>query len=162
MLRGIYMTNAHLKYLLAQKEIKMITTVFEGEINSYRISLGNCIKAIGVSHYNFVSTNNCIAISYLKESAKVKDDTEVIGIIDFGDRGFTFTICKIGSVEVGIIEILSCDVTHIGGNALTNLLTDYLAAQLVKNKGMDVSKVPSIMHKLRLLCNEAKHTLSIS
>lgn len=92
------MTNAHLKYLLAQKEIKMITTVFEGEINSYRYSLSNCIKAIGVNHFNFVNTNNCIAVSYLKESGKRKDETEVIGIIDFGDRGFTFTICKICSL----------------------------------------------------------------
>ncbi len=92
------MTNAHLKYSLAQKEIKMITTVFEGEINSYRISLSNCIKQIGISLFNFVSTNNCIAVSYLKESGIKKDETEVIGIIDFGDRGFTFTICRICSL----------------------------------------------------------------
>lgn len=31
---------------------------------------------------------------------------------------------------------------------------------LIKDKGMDISKIPKIMHRLKILCTEAKHTLS--
>jgi molecular chaperone DnaK (HSP70) len=40
------------------------------------------------------------------------------------------------------------------------MLTDYLVELLVKDKGMDVSKAPKIMQKLKILSTEAKHTLS--
>jgi hypothetical protein len=39
MIKGIYMTNPHLKYLLAQKPIKMVLTIFEGYINPARIAI---------------------------------------------------------------------------------------------------------------------------
>lgn len=35
---------------------------------------------------------------------------------------------------------------------MTNLLTDYIAEKLVREKGMDVTKTPKIMHRLKLLC----------
>jgi molecular chaperone DnaK (HSP70) len=140
----------------------MVTTVFEGEINSYRLSLSHCIKVIGVKDYCFVSTNNCIAVSYLKDIRKKRDETEIIGIIDFGDRGLTFSICKICSVEVGIVEVLRSEASQIGGNVLNGLLVDDIVEHLLKDKGMDVSKSPKIMHKLKILCAEAKHTLSHS
>jgi hypothetical protein len=66
MIKGIFMTNPHLKYLFTQKQIKMVATVFEGENNPYRLSLSQCIKLVGIKNYCFVSTNNCIAASYLK------------------------------------------------------------------------------------------------
>jgi len=43
---------------------------------------------------------------------------------------------------------------------LTNLLADYIVNELIAKKGMDISKVPKHMHKLKILCNEAKHVLS--
>ena len=66
-IKGVFNTNAHLKYLLTQKEVKMVMTVFEGEVNCYRLALSKCIKAAQVRHFSLVSTNHCIAVSYEKD-----------------------------------------------------------------------------------------------
>jgi hypothetical protein len=81
----------------------VVATVFEGQLNSYRISLKKCFKLIGINDYCFVNVNNCIAISYLKDNKIDRDETETIGIVDFGDQGLTFSINKLYFMEQGIV-----------------------------------------------------------
>jgi molecular chaperone DnaK (HSP70) len=162
MLRGVFMTNPYLKYLIAQKPIKLVVTVFEGDSNSYRLALTHSLTAIGVSHFSLVSTPACIAVAYLRDSRQQRDEREVVAVVDFGDRGLTVTICKVFSQEVGVVEVLRSEFSHLGGNHLTNLLSEHVVRQLAREKGMDVSRTPKIMHRLKVLCDEAKKTLSQS
>lgn len=86
----------------------------------------------------------------------------MIGVVDFSDKGMVFTIFKLYCTPIGILEVLSSSFTYVGGNMLTNLIVDYVVNELVTKKGMDISKVSKLMHKLKVLCNEAKHVLSSS
>lgn len=130
MLRGVFMTNPHLKYLITQKSIKMVVTVFEGDSNSYRLALSHSLKIAGISHYSFVSSSSCIAVAYLRDNKQQRDEREVVGIVDFGDRGLSVAVCKVYSQELGVVEVLKSEVSHMGGNYITNLLVDYVVRQL--------------------------------
>jgi hypothetical protein len=74
MLRGVFMTNPHLKYLITQKPIKLVATVFEGDSNCYRLALANSLKTIGVSQFILVSTPACIAAAYLRDNKQQRDE----------------------------------------------------------------------------------------
>lgn len=104
----------------------MIVTVFDGLLNPSRLSLQTCITIIGIKSIYFVNSNNCIATFYLKMNKKKRDDSEKIGIIDFGDVGMTFSIYKLYSTSLGIVEVLDHTISYIGGNCLTNILVDYV------------------------------------
>jgi hypothetical protein len=67
------MTNPYLKYLITQKPIKMVVTVFEGDSNSYRLSLTHALRTLGITHFSLVSTSACIAVAYLRESRLQRD-----------------------------------------------------------------------------------------
>lgn len=69
--------------------------MFEGQLNPFRMSFKSCLKLAGIKQYSFVNVNNCIAVSYLKESQISRDQTETIGIVDFGDQGLTFSVNKL-------------------------------------------------------------------
>jgi hypothetical protein len=56
----------------------------------------------------------------------------VVAIADFGDRGLSVTVFKVFSAELGVVEVLKSDFSHIGGNYLTNLLSEYVVRQLAK------------------------------
>jgi heat shock protein 1/8 len=58
--------------------------------------------------------------------------------------------------------VLKSEISHLGGNHITNLLSEYVGRQLAQAKGMDVSRTSKIMHRLKILCDEAKQTLSQS
>lgn len=97
------MTNPYLKYLLSQKPIKFVATVFEGDSNSYRLALSQSLNAIGITHLSLVSTAVCIGVAYLKDSRQTRDEREIVGVIDFGDRGLSVGVLKLYSQEVGVV-----------------------------------------------------------
>lgn len=138
----------------------MVTTVFEGQLNPFRISLKNCLRLVGITDYSFVNVNNCIAVSYLKANKISRDETETIGIVDFGDQGLTFSINKVYFMEHGIVECLDYCINKIGGLLITHLLVDYVVDELIAKKGMDIRKDSYLMQKLKIYCQQAKHTLS--
>jgi hypothetical protein len=104
----------------------VIATVFEGQLNPFRMSFKNCLKIAGIKEYSLVNVNNCIAVSYLKENKINRDETETIGIVDFGDQGLTFSINKLYFMEYGIVECLDYSISKIGGLMITHLLVDYV------------------------------------
>lgn len=97
------MTNPYLKYLLSQKPIKLVATVFEGEPNPYRLALSQSLNAIGITHFSLVSTAACIGVAYLKDGRQARDEREMVGVVDFGDRGLSVGVLKVYSQEVGVV-----------------------------------------------------------
>jgi hypothetical protein len=69
--------------------------VFAGKINPYRLGLKTCLKLAGIQDCSFVSSSACVATNYLKANQRDRDDTEVLGVIDFGSQGLTFTCYKV-------------------------------------------------------------------
>jgi hypothetical protein len=51
----------------------------------------------------FVSTTASIAASCLKDEKIDKDGTKIIGVIDFGSQGLTFSAFKLHATEPGIV-----------------------------------------------------------
>ena len=50
-----------------------------------------------------VNTGLCVVTSYLKSQKKGKDETEVMGVIDFGAQGITYSQHKLYFTEPGLI-----------------------------------------------------------
>ena len=73
----------------------MNVTVFTGKMNPFRLRLKNCLKLSGINDCNFVSSSACIAANFLTKNKKGREDTEIIGIIDFGSQGLSFTCYKL-------------------------------------------------------------------
>ena len=84
----------------------MIVTFFAGKINPFRLGLKSCLKLAGIEDCSFVSTSACIAANFLKSNQKSRDDTDVIGVIDFGSQGLSFSSYKLYHMEIGVIENL--------------------------------------------------------
>jgi|LakMenEpi03Aug12_release.lakeMendotaPanAssembly.Ray.scaffolds.fasta_scaffold2463085_1 hypothetical protein len=73
----------------------MIVSFFAGKINPFRLGLKISLKLAGILDSTFVSSSACIAANFLISNKKSRDDTEIIGVIDFGNQGLSFTCYKL-------------------------------------------------------------------
>ena len=160
---GIIGTNPLLRLMVHErKPMRLVITVFEGEHNPYRLSLQRSLQIAGLTNHTFVTTSHCIAAHYLSSSKQHRDHVERVAVVDFGDRGMAITVYKLYSMERGVVEVVEMDSTRLGGLHITSRLADYVVAQLMQAKGMDITTIPKLMHKLKILSMEAKHTLANS
>jgi heat shock protein 1/8 len=81
-------------------------------------------------------------------------------IFDLG--GGTFDVSLL-TIENGIFEVkATAGDTHLGGEDFDNKLVDYCTAEFLKRNGVDMTKNPRAMRRLRTQCERAKRILSSS
>jgi molecular chaperone DnaK len=83
-----------------------------------------------------------------------------IVVFDCGGGTHDVSILELGD---GVFEVLSTDGdTHLGGDDFDQVLIDYLSGEFIKEHGIDVTKDPMALQRLREAAEKAKIELSSS
>jgi len=89
-----------------------------------------------------------------------KKDDEKIAVYDFGGGTFDISILEVGE---NVVEVKSTNGnTHLGGDNLDQKIIEYLIGEFKKDQGIDLSKDPMAMQRLREAAEKAKIELSSS
>jgi len=87
-----------------------------------------------------------------------KQKDEKIAVYDFGGGTFDISILEVGE---NVVEVKSTNGdTHLGGDNLDQKVIEYLIAEFKKDQGIDLSKDPMAMQRLREAAEKAKIELS--
>ena len=89
-----------------------------------------------------------------------KDESKVIAVYDFGGGTFDVSILELGD---GVFEVLSTNGdTHLGGDDIDKALIEWMVSEFKKSNGIDLSKDPMALQRLREEGEKAKCELSSS
>ncbi|CAG9772950.1 unnamed protein product [Ceutorhynchus assimilis] len=87
-----------------------------------------------------------------------KTDDKVIAVYDLGGGTFDISILEI---QKGVFEVKSTNGdTFLGGEDFDNLLVNHLVSEFKKEQGIDVTKDPMAMQRLKEAAEKAKIELS--
>lgn len=87
-----------------------------------------------------------------------KKSNEKIAVYDFGGGTFDISILEVGD---NVVEVLATNGdTHLGGDNIDERLIEWLVSEFKKQTGMDVSKNPMAMQRLREAAEKTKIELS--
>jgi molecular chaperone DnaK len=90
---------------------------------------------------------------------KMSKDMKIV-VFDCGGGTHDVSILELGD---GVFEVLSTDGdTHLGGDDFDQVLIDFLVSEFKKENGMDISKDPMALQRLRESAEKAKIELSSS
>jgi molecular chaperone DnaK len=90
---------------------------------------------------------------------KMSKDMKIV-VFDCGGGTHDVSVLELGD---GVFEVLSTDGdTHLGGDDFDQALIDYLVSEFKKENGMDISKDPMALQRLREAAEKAKIELSSS
>ena len=89
-----------------------------------------------------------------------KESDEKIAVYDFGGGTFDISILEVGE---NVVEVKSTNGdTHLGGDNLDQRVIEYLTSEFKKDQGIDLTKDPMAMQRLREAAEKAKIELSTS
>jgi molecular chaperone DnaK len=87
-----------------------------------------------------------------------KKKEEKIAVFDFGGGTFDISILGVGE---SVVEVKATNGdTHLGGDNLDHRVIDYLIAEFKRDQGVDLSKDPMALQRLREGAEKAKIELS--
>jgi molecular chaperone DnaK len=87
-----------------------------------------------------------------------KKHDEKIAVYDFGGGTFDISILEVGE---NVVEVKATNGdTHLGGDNLDQRVIDYLVAEFKKDQGIDLTKDPMALQRLREAAEKAKIELS--
>ena len=90
---------------------------------------------------------------------KMSKDMKIV-VFDCGGGTHDVSVLELGD---GVFEVLATDGdTHLGGDDFDQALIDYLVSEFQKENGMDISKDPMALQRLREAAEKAKIELSSS
>merc|ERR1719461_1591835 len=89
-----------------------------------------------------------------------KDNNEEINVLIFDLGGGTFDVSLL-TIDDGVFEVMAtAGDTHLGGEDFDNRLVQYCTQVFKKDTGLDCTKNPRSMRRLRTQCEAAKRSLS--
>ena len=89
-----------------------------------------------------------------------KEKDEKIAVYDLGGGTFDISVLEIGE---GVFEVKATNGdTHLGGDDWDNRIVDWLIGEFKKDTGMDLSKQPDALQRLKEEAEKAKKALSSS
>jgi len=89
-----------------------------------------------------------------------KQKDEKIAVYDFGGGTFDISILEVGE---NVVEVKATNGdTHLGGDNIDQRVMDYLVGEFKKDQGIDLTKDPMALQRLREAAEKAKVELSSS
>jgi molecular chaperone DnaK len=113
-------------------------------------------KIAGLDVKRIINEPTAAALAYGLD--KKKD--EKIAVYDFGGGTFDISILEVGE---NVVEVKSTNGdTHLGGDNFDQRVIEFLVAEFRKDQGIDLTKDPMAMQRLREAAEKAKIELSSS
>lgn len=149
--------------LKADAEAKLGETVNEAVItvpayfdDSQRQATKNAGEVAGLKVLRIINEPTAAALAYGLNKKK----SEKIVVYDFGGGTFDVSVLEVGDDTVEV-KATGGD-THLGGDDFDKRIIEYLVSDYKKQEGIDVSKDPLALQRLKEAAERAKHELSTS
>jgi molecular chaperone DnaK len=111
-------------------------------------------KIAGLDVKRIINEPTAAALAYGMENKK----EQKVAVYDLGGGTFDISILDISQ---GVVEVLSTNGdTHLGGDDFDKKIIDWILAEFQKTEGIDLSKDPMAMQRLREAAEKAKIELS--
>ncbi len=139
---------------LGQKVTKAVITVPAYFNDSQRKATRDAGKIAGLEVLRIINEPTAAALAYGLD--KKKD--EKIAVYDLGGGTFDISILEMGD---GVFEVRSTNGdTHLGGDDFDKRIIDWLVAKFNNSDGIDLSKDPIAIQRLKEAAEKAKMELS--
>src|SRR5262244_2414025 len=139
---------------LGQSVSKAVITVPAYFNDAQRQATKDAGQIAGLEVMRIVNEPTAAALAYGLD--KKKDET--IAVYDFGGGTFDISILEVGE---GVVEVKSTNGdTHLGGDNIDQRIIDWINAEFKKDQGVDLSKDPMAMQRLKEAAEKAKIELS--
>jgi molecular chaperone DnaK len=139
---------------LGQKVTDAVITVPAYFNDSQRQATKDAGKIAGLNVKRIINEPTAASLAYGLD--KRKDQT--IAVFDLGGGTFDISILEIGE---GVFEVKSTNGdTHLGGDDFDQRIIEYLAAEFKKEQGIDLTKDPIALQRLKEAAERAKCELS--
>ena len=111
-------------------------------------------RIAGLEVKRIINEPTAAALAYGMENKK----EQKVAVYDLGGGTFDISILDISQ---GVVEVLATNGdTHLGGDDIDKRVIDWILEQFKKQEGMDLSKDPMAMQRLREAAEKAKIELS--
>ena len=139
---------------LGEKVTRAVITVPAYFNDSQRQATKDAGQIAGLTVERLVNEPTAAALAYGLD--KKKDET--IAVYDFGGGTFDISILEVGE---GVVEVKSTNGdTHLGGDNIDQRIIEWILAEFKKDQGVDLSKDPMAMQRLKEAAEKAKIELS--
>ncbi|RHW75564.1 molecular chaperone DnaK [Colwellia sp. RSH04] len=127
--------------------------------DSQRQATKDAGRIAGLDVKRIINEPTAAALAYGMDK---QEGDKVVAVYDLGGGTFDISIIEIDEVEgEHTFEVLATNGdTHLGGEDFDNRLIDYLVAEFKKDSGMDLTKDPLAMQRLKEGAEKAKCELS--
>jgi molecular chaperone DnaK len=142
---------------LGQSVTEAVITVPAYFNDSQRQATKEAGEIAGLTVKRIINEPTAAALAYGLD--KRSKDMKIV-VFDCGGGTHDVSVLELGD---GVFEVLSTDGdTHLGGDDFDQALIDHLASEFQKENGMDISKDPMALQRLREAAEKAKIELSSS
>lgn len=139
---------------LGEKITEAVITVPAYFDDSQRKATKNAGEIAGLKVHRIINEPTAAALAYGFNKKK----NEQIVIFDFGGGTFDVTVLEVGDE---VIEVKATDGdSHMGGEDIDREIISWLVAEFKKDSGIDISKDPLALQRLKEAAEKAKHELS--
>ncbi|OGC78259.1 MAG: molecular chaperone DnaK [candidate division Zixibacteria bacterium RBG_16_40_9] len=139
---------------LGEKVTQAVITVPAYFNDSQRQATKDAGRIAGLEVLRIINEPTAASLAYGLD--KKKD--EKIAVYDLGGGTFDISILEIGD---GVFEVRSTNGdTHLGGDDFDKRIIDWIASEFKKQEGIDLSKDPMAMQRLKEAAEKAKCELS--
>ena len=139
---------------LGEKVTQAVITVPAYFNDAQRQATKDAGQIAGLEVMRIINEPTAAALAYGLDKKK----EERIAVYDFGGGTFDISILEVGD---GVVEVKSTNGdTHLGGDNIDQRLMDWLIGEFQKDEGMDLSRDPMALQRLKEAAEKAKIELS--
>jgi molecular chaperone DnaK len=139
---------------LGEKVDRAVITVPAYFNDAQRQATKDAGQIAGLKVERLVNEPTAAALAYGLDKKK----NELIAVYDFGGGTFDISILEVGD---GVVEVKSTNGdTHLGGDNIDQRIVEWLESEFKKDQGIDLSKDPMAVQRLKEAAEKAKIELS--
>ena len=140
---------------LGQEVTEAVVTVPAYFNDSQRQATKEAGEIAGLTIKRIINEPTAAALAYGLDKKGI--DQKIV-VFDFGGGTHDVSILELGD---GVFEVLSTDGdTHLGGDDVDQVIIDWLAAEFKNDEGVDLTKDPMALQRLKEAAEKAKIELS--
>ncbi|MDQ3199038.1 MAG: molecular chaperone DnaK [Verrucomicrobiota bacterium] len=141
---------------LGEKITQAVITVPAYFNDSQRNATKDAGKIAGLEVLRIINEPTAASLAYGLD----KKSDEKIAVYDLGGGTFDISVLEIGD---GVFEVKATNGdTHLGGDDWDNVLVDWIVGEFKKESGIDLSKQPDAIQRIKEEAEKAKIALSSS
>src|SRR3978361_775123 len=141
---------------LGEKITQAVITVPAYFNDSQRTATKDAGKIAGLEVLRIVNEPTAASLAYGLD----KKSDEKIAVYDLGGGTFDISVLEIGD---GVFEVKATNGdTHLGGDDWDHALMDWVLAEFKSDSGLDLTKQPDAIQRIKEECEKAKIALSSS